>query len=186
MSNWYYFKLFIKKTLRFLLKPLSFVPAALVMVMIFNFSAQDGVSSSALSTEITETIVHSFNYRMNMGWTPYEQAALVESLEYIVRKLAHFGEYALLGLALAIPLYTYGVRQWKLPLLAESICVAYAFLDEYHQMFSAGRSPRLTDVAIDSAGAITGILIAQILCFILARTIFRPLAIKKKKKKKAE
>ena len=44
-----YVGLFIKKLLRYLLKPLSFLPAIAVMYLIFHFSAQDGASSAMLS-----------------------------------------------------------------------------------------------------------------------------------------
>ena len=181
-----YVKLTIKKVFRFLLKPLSFVPALLVMYMIFMFSEQTAVESSALSTSITEMIVHSINYRLSMDWTPAEQAALVELLEFYVRKLAHFGEYALLGVTLVIPLYTYRIRRIFLPLLSEAICVAYAMLDEYHQTFSYGRSPQLSDVCIDAAGAFAGILFGWLICHILARTLFRPLSMEKERAAKKE
>ena len=171
----------MKKTLRYLLKPLSFVPALLVMYMIFRFSAQDAVTSSALSTSITETIVHSVNYRLSMNWTPDEQAALVTALEHLVRKCAHFGEYALLGFTLAVPMYTYRIRKFWLPLFAELFCIVYAMLDEYHQTFSYGRSPQLSDVVLDSCGALFGILIGQFLCFLLARTLFAPLSMRKER-----
>ncbi len=52
-----YILLFIKKTLRFVLKPLSFVPAILVMYMIFRLSAQDGAASSQLSLKVSTKIV---------------------------------------------------------------------------------------------------------------------------------
>ena len=179
-------KLIVKKTLRYLLKPLSFVPALLVMYMIFLFSAQDAVTSSELSTDITETIVHSINYRLSMNWTPAEQAALVTELEGVIRKCAHFAEYALLGFTLAIPMYTYRIRKFWLPVFAGLICVVYAMLDEYHQTFSAGRSPRLTDVGIDACGAIVGILVGQLLCYILSRTLFAPLSMRKERAARKE
>ena len=181
-----YVRLTIKKVFRYLLKPLSFVPALLVMYMIFMFSSQDAAESSELSSSITEMIVHSINYRLSMEWTPAEQAALVIALEHYVRKLAHFGEYALLGITLAIPLYTYRIRRLWLPVICEAICVAYAMLDEYHQTFSYGRSPQLSDVCIDAAGAFAGILISWLICHILARTIFRPLSMEKERKAKKE
>ena len=179
-------KLIVKKTLRFLLKPLSFVPALLVMIMIYRFSAQDAVTSSELSTGITEKIVHSINYRLSMDWTPTEQALLVAALEGIIRKCAHFGEYALLGITLTIPLYTYRIRKLWLPLVAESICVLYALSDEYHQTFSYGRSPQLSDVGIDAAGALAGILFGWLICWILARTVFAPLSLQKERAARKE
>lgn len=44
-------------------------------------------------------------------------------------------------------------------LLCLGIAVSYAASDELHQLWSAGRSCRFTDVLIDSAGALTGIAV---------------------------
>ncbi len=44
-------------------------------------------------------------------------------------------------------------------LLAILAAALYAASDETHQLFVAGRSGRVTDVMIDSAGAILGVLI---------------------------
>lgn len=178
----YYFLLFIKKTLRYLLKPLSFVPALLVMYMIFSFSAQNGTQSSALSQRVTAKIVSEIDIRADMGWTTEQMEVYSVKLEHYVRKAAHFSEYMLLGFCLAIPFYVYGVRGIRLWLLCGTICVCYALSDEYHQNFSAGRSPSLRDVGIDSSGAVLGILISHILCRLGSATIFRPLRMDKKRR----
>lgn len=41
------------------------------------------------------------------------------------------------------------------------LCVLYAVTDEVHQAFIPGRGPRVSDVLIDTAGSITGILITK-------------------------
>ena len=46
-----YIWLFFKTLLRFILKPLSFLPAIIMMYVIFNFSAQDGARKLAHFTE---------------------------------------------------------------------------------------------------------------------------------------
>ena len=40
-----------------LLKPLSFLPALLVMYMIFSFSSQDGTESGQLSYKVSQKLV---------------------------------------------------------------------------------------------------------------------------------
>lgn len=180
--NMNYGIMFLKKTAQYLLKPLTFLPSVLVMIMIFQFSSQNAEASSLESTALTERIVHAINYRLQMNWTPAQQALYVEQGEFYVRKLAHFSEYALLGLCLAIPLYAYRIRKGWLVLTAQAICSAYAALDEFHQCFSPGRSPQVRDVLIDSAGALTGILIGWLISHIMARTIFRPLSLERERK----
>ncbi|MDO4284008.1 MAG: VanZ family protein [Eubacteriales bacterium] len=175
-----YIVLFIKKTLRLLLKPLSFVPALLVMYMIFSFSAQDGAQSSAVSTAVTQRLVSEIDERFEMGWDAQTQIHYVDRLNFYVRKGAHVTEYFILAVTVAIPLYVYGVRGIWLIFCAGAICVGYAGLDEFHQSFSGGRTATIRDVGIDSIGIFPGILLSQFLCFIGRKTIFRPLSLEKK------
>lgn len=181
-----YFTLFLKKTLRFLLKPLSFIPAILVAAMIFQFSAQNADASSQVSRGLTERIVHSVNYRLEMNWTPAEQEAAVEHLEFYVRKAAHFSEYLVFAMTLSLPLYVYGVRGFRLYLLALFLTAAYACSDEAHQMFVSGREPRLRDVIIDTCGGLTGLLIAHPVYAVLRRTIFSPLSLERERRMREE
>ena len=86
--------------------------------------------------------------------------------EHLVRKLAHFSEFALLGAELC--LYFTGKRKRKSAglLLALAHGLFAAFFDETLQIFS-GRGPMIQDVWIDFAGVITGalcILVLMTLC----------------------
>lgn len=71
----------------------------------------------------------------------------------LLRKLAHFGEYALL-LALWWRALATRVSEGRALTTALGITVLYAGSDELHQTFVDGRSGRLLDVAIDTAGAL--------------------------------
>ena len=80
----------------------------------------------------------------------------------IIRKLAHFAEFALLGVELALFRLVFKKRSTLLrrslsvpSLLLISLLIA--LLDETLQIFS-GRSAEVTDVWIDFSGAIFGIL----------------------------
>ncbi|MCI9430690.1 MAG: VanZ family protein, partial [Lachnospiraceae bacterium] len=53
-------------------------------------------------------------------------------------------------------------------------------LDEYHQSFVSGRGASVRDVMIDSIGVLPGIFLVRITGFIGRKTIFRPLALRKK------
>lgn len=176
-----YFALFLKKTVRYLLKPLSFIPAILVAMMIFGFSAQPAAESSAVSQDLTARIVHSVNYRLHMNWTPAEQEEKVAQLEFYVRKAAHFTEYLIFAMTLSLPLYVYGVRGLRLYLWALALTAIYACTDEWHQMFVGGREPRLRDVIIDTCGGLTGLLIAHPIYRFCRRTIFSPLSLERER-----
>ncbi|MCI8947087.1 MAG: VanZ family protein [Lachnospiraceae bacterium] len=175
-----YIGLFIKKLLRYLLKPLSFLPAIVVMYLIFSFSSQDGVSSARLSRMVSEKVVVTADQVLEKGWSAEQIAAYTEQIHYYVRKTAHVTEYFVLAVTVAFPLYVYGIRGLWLVLLAGVFCVSFAGLDEYHQSFVAGRGPSARDVAVDSIGILPGILLVRIVGFIGRKTIFRPLALHKK------
>ena len=79
-------------------------------------------------------------------------------LEFVARKLAHFTEYALLTLLWWRALRGRGSASRVLA-AAVAIAVAYAITDEYHQTFVEGRVGAVTDVLIDSAGALVAALL---------------------------
>lgn len=174
-----YVGLFIKKLLRYLLKPLSFLPAIMVMYLIFSFSAQDGIQSAGLSRKLSHHIVVAAERVLDKGWDEQQIEQQTERIHYYVRKMAHVTEYFVLAVTVAFPLYVYGIRGLWLVLTAGAFCVAFAGLDEYHQTFVAGRGPSARDVAIDSIGVLPGIYLVRIVGFIGRKTIFRPLALHK-------
>lgn len=70
----------------------------------------------------------------------------------ILRKAAHFGEYALLTALWWRALRTRTTESTAL-VAAFAIAVGYAITDEIHQTFVEGRIGSALDVLIDSAGA---------------------------------
>ena len=90
---------------------------------------------------------------------------------HIVRKLAHFCEYTLEGFLLMLCMRVYSrrpLRHITVPMLAG---VLTALTDETIQLFSEGRSSQVTDVWLDSAGVLAGILTALVL-MALCRLLF--------------
>jgi VanZ family protein len=88
--------------------------------------------------------------------TPGDDLPSFGLVDLLVKKGGHMLGYFLLALA--------GLRGFsnrkRAPLLAFALALAYALTDEAHQMFTPGRHPALTDVAIDAAGASIGLLAA--------------------------
>lgn len=156
----------MKQILLFFLKPLSFLPALLMMYLIFRFSAQTGDVSGNLSYEVSYKIVEIGNEVLDKGIEEWEISNYAYEIEYPVRKLAHMSEYFLLALALSFPFYVYGLRGFPLMIVAGFICIAFACGDEYHQSLVAGRGPSVKDVMIDSIGAFFGTLTVRIICWI--------------------
>jgi len=89
---------------------------------------------------------------------------LLGVLNIPIRKLAHVSEFAVLfGLCLrALNLTRPGVRSGGLGRLPHALgafllTVANAGLDEWHQAYVPGRSATLSDVAVDTAGAVVAL-----------------------------
>lgn len=90
---------------------------------------------------------------------------------HLVRKLAHFCEYTLEGFLLMLCMRVYTrryVRHISVPMLGG---VLTAMADETIQIYSPGRSGQVTDVWLDSAGVLAGILIALVF-MALCRMLF--------------
>lgn len=156
-----------------LLKPLSFIPAIFMIYMIYSFSADSGAVSSDLSYKVSEQIVVTVDKVMRLNLSTEQISQYKQRINYPVRKAAHMTEYACLAVAIAFPLYVYGVRGIGLMILTGTLCVSFAMLDEYHQSFVAGRTASKKDVAIDTIGVICGVIIVRIVGWTGRMTVFR-------------
>ena len=76
----------------------------------------------------------------------------------LLRKLAHFSEFACLGLLMGTTLRLYGKPAFR----ATGLGLAAACVDETIQLFVPGRASSLIDVWIDTAGFATGLLILML------------------------
>ena len=125
--------------------------------VIFNFSAQGGEESGSLSQKVTAFIVKILSKVKNMD----ENLKLhyIMKLEPIVRKLAHFAIYTVVGFSVMGFFCTFDIKNKYKLLWSIFIGIAYAASDEFHQSFTPGRSPKLLDIAIDSTGVLVGIFI---------------------------
>ena len=89
---------------------------------------------------------------------------LLEAWHLLIRKGAHFTEYAVLAALVANALRICGKLRWYLPVI---ISAAYAVTDEIHQYFVPGRACRLLDVTIDTSGAVFGTAVFALGIFLL-------------------
>ena len=132
------------------------------MGLIFLMSAQDGEESAALSGGIVNWLVQIL-LRGVEDMEPDRLAELKYILTVLIRKLAHFTEYAVLaGIGMGL-LHSYGCLSPTYSGMVWLGATLYAVTDEIHQGFTAGRAPRAFDVCIDSAGALFGVLVIYVL-----------------------
>ena len=116
------------------------------MIFIFIMSNTNGNDSSSQSNFFANIILQFINIDK-------------ETLTFLIRKLAHMSEYAVLTLT-----FIYGFYKNQYPLkkiiVYSLICAfLYACTDEFHQLFIGGRAGQFTDVLIDTCGALITIVI---------------------------
>ena len=136
----------------------------LQMAFIFYMSASDAPRSSEYSHDITRWLCMIFIY----GWKgkPHKkQNHLMKKLNHFVRKAAHFTEFAVLGALLFMCIRSFRAGKKKSALIALPVVLGaiYAVSDEVHQYFVPGRACAITDVLIDTAGVIFGVLVAYLI-----------------------
>src|SRR3954462_16001663 len=95
---------------------------------------------------------------------PHMTQAHVEAIHHVIRKCAHLTEYAVLA-----TLLWRAVRKpvrhdtrpwsWREATIAVLIVFLYASTDEFHQMFVPTRTPMVSDVFINTSGAVVGMIL---------------------------
>lgn len=85
---------------------------------------------------------------------PELQSGLPSQWDFILRKLAHITEYAILTWLLLRALRQHALNKKTALVLAACLAILYAVSDEYHQTFVFGRQGVWRDVLIDGLGAI--------------------------------
>ena len=134
--------------IRWLLLSLALALGAALAAVVF--SGQPGETSQGLSRGIVAWLFGLF------GREPTPE--VMGTVNYFLRRGAHLFLYFCMGLGLC------GAFQWqkKLPawLPAMGAGVLFAATDEYHQLFSGGRTGKPGDVLLDSCGLFAGCLAA--------------------------
>ncbi len=126
----------------------------LVVLMILNLafiwgnSAMVGEQSSAMSGGVME-LLHKLLPFLPEG----------ETVQAVIRKLAHFSEFAMLGLlssGLAV------LELERIPAGLLGVGLAVACIDETIQLYVPGRASSLLDVWIDASGFAAGLIVLLI------------------------
>lgn len=169
-----------------------FLPALLIfqMIFIFTMSSFGHTSSDAQSNLFVDFIAQNFPH-VRHGLE--NNLISLSTLIFLVRKTAHFTEYAILG-----GLFFLNLRNWlksnttlvkiskpqttktvakkvTLGLIKYSLFMSilfsflYACTDEIHQIFVPGRSAQFRDVLIDTLGASFGTLIAYLIIKLITK-----------------
>lgn len=139
-----------------------------LVITIFMFSNEQGDESRNTSRKVTTAIVQAISDK-----SIEENQNLIEQLDKIVRKLAHYSIYTLGGFLIMNYAYTTEKNLKQKILFSISIGFLCAITDEIHQLFVSERTARIFDVGIDTLGVMTGILI-----YILIRRLFEKIRVR--------
>ena len=132
----------------------------ILYIVIFFFSAEDGESSSAISTRVTLAL-----YKLYYGVTGYEGGSQIVAnavalpLEGFIRKLGHFLEYFCMGFLSYSIAFMWMKSRFKGYIMIVVQLFLSAGADELHQYFVPGRHASFWDVLLDVSGGIVGMVL---------------------------
>lgn len=132
------------------------------MIFIFSMSSQKADDSKRSSGNTIRFFLRIFVGDFD-SLPQAEQDEMIENWQHIARKGAHFTVYMVLG-ALFCQAY-YGFTDKGGFLIPASVLSAalFAASDELHQLFVPGRSGEIADIALDSGGALLGVLLSYLI-----------------------
>lgn len=130
----------------------------LQLIVIFNFSKENGKGSSSRSHRFINNIVNVYK---SVTKSKLDNKKIIEKIEYPIRKCAHFTLYFILGIFVLLFFLTFDIKRRYLI----SIIFVYiaACLDEVHQLFVPGRSGKVLDTFVDLIGALTSMFIIYLI-----------------------
>ena len=140
---------------------------------IFYNSAQNGNKSNERSFSIINNIKKEYKSikgekSNNYGELP--QNSRQEKINLIIRKNAHAFEYCILSVIITTLFFGFGFKGRGAIVYILFICLLYAVLDEFHQLYVPGRTSLVSDVLVDFLGSNIGMWLSYfIYYFILKR-----------------
>ncbi len=137
---------------------------SILIVITLGFIWGNSMLPAEDSSEISGSLmifVEDFLERIIPGYSPAQDTS-----DTLIRKLAHFTEFMILGIELTILLYQLLKRNLILPPFCGLLA---AVCDETIQIFSDGRSSQISDVWIDFGGVLLGFLLVLLISWIRHR-----------------
>lgn len=139
----------------------------MMCILIFSLSADTADESSAKSDPISDSLM--VRILENFELTDEQIEIIPETAVNIIRKSAHFAEYALLGILLAAVCTSFYKSKVSTLIISQLCGTLYAVSDEIHQYFVPGRSCQIKDMFIDSCGVLCGILFLLLIIYLYLR-----------------
>lgn len=146
----------------YMIRAIVITLTVLLMGVIFSLSADSAEASDAKSEVISDSVISRILSSFSLDDRQIAKVTTVTVL--IVRKTAHFCEYAALGLLLCLCCQSFYKSNRFSFSVSQALGSLYAVSDEIHQYFVPGRSCQISDMLLDSFGVAAGIL-AVLLAF---------------------
>lgn len=158
-----------KNILKHVIRYILIICIIVLCCKIFALSSQDGGVSAGTSRQFTEIVLKILGLECN--------DRTIEIINPVIRKVAHFSVYMLLGFLTMCTCETFKwQRVYKFD-FSTMFAFVFACSDELHQRLVPGRSGEFADVCLDTVGAMLGVLIVLAIALICVQ-------IKKKKASK--
>ena len=130
------------------------------LIVIFNFSNQNGVISGGNSSGIIystlDIIYNIFNISKD---NIYEVLSIIHNP---IRECAHVFEYFVLAFLTFKTLESFNIKENKY-IITILFCFLSASLDEIHQLFIVGRAFEYSDILMDTLGSILMLLFIKVI-----------------------
>lgn len=130
----------------------------------FWFSHQPAEESTVASDGLSYLLLRAAGKIKMIDITGVDLEKMCQLMATPVRKSAHAIEFAALDAALLFALRFRNMRGWQWMKTALIMTVIYACSDEFHQLFIPGRAGMVTDVLVDSTGAMLITVGVSLLC----------------------
>ena len=121
-------------------------PVAMMFGVMYYFS------TDVFSADNTRGVID----KIFLWFSPHASKHTIATFNYVVRKSAHFTEYAILGALLFRAFRAGDAVRWRFrwALYSFVFSVSWALLDELHQTFTRTRGGSIWDSLLDSSGAL--------------------------------
>ena len=143
-------------------KILLLVLTVACLVNIFSNSLQNASSSSRQSGRVVQFVSEFWQSLTGKAVHP-------DRITNLIRKTAHFLEFALLGFLGTSTAASFFGRVYGRVHTLLFWGLAAAVMDEFLQRFSRGRSPQVSDITLDFSGFVAGFAAAWLISAALAR-----------------
>ena len=134
--------------------------------VIFLFSAQDGETSGGISMSASKKGVWLLDFLTGGHLAAEKLAELVAAFEHPLRKMAHFAEYAVMGILVFRILYCHMEKGAKRYFATVLWVFLSAVADEIHQYFVPGRWASVSDVLLDTCGGAVGAFLCLLVLYL--------------------